>query len=225
MGDRREGPIGQNPVMCGRSQFLPVPQIEVCFAPVRRGDVAGVSEEAFPGSTVPGIVLHRDERVVSSFRWGFFDGGPSGTGHNARLESASSRPAWRDAYAGARLVLPVAAFVEGRAWFRPPSGPGLALAGLFRLGPGGRRATMLTRPADPTVAPFHGRMPVILPADLVEGWLARADVPVGRLLTTATDLVVEPLRSAPQTVEPTVEQPSLLDDGEGPIGSRPPIRP
>jgi putative SOS response-associated peptidase YedK len=54
--------------------------------------------------------------VISAFRWGFFE---DNSGHNARLETAPSRPAWRDAYAGARLVLPLAAFVEGRAWLPP----------------------------------------------------------------------------------------------------------
>ena len=107
--------------MCGRSQFLRVPEIVEAFGPARVGDVveAALAEEAFPGSVVPGLVLHKEERVVSSFLWAFFD---DGTGHNARLETAPERPAWREAYASARLVLPLGRFVEGRAWFADPSG-------------------------------------------------------------------------------------------------------
>ncbi len=205
--------------MCGRSQFRKVPEIIEEFGPARVGDIvdAAVADEAFPRSVVPGLVLHRGERVVSSFSWAFFD---DGTGHNARLETATERPAWREAYASARLVLPLARFVEGRAWFADPSGRPLAVAGLYRLGaippPGGgrsggegppRRATMLTRPADDLVAPFHDRMPVILPADLIAPWLAGEAVSLPRLLTQVAALDAEPIsRPGP----PPPEQPSLL---------------
>ena len=119
--------------MCGRAQYLKVPEIIEEFGPARAGDIvdAVLTEEAFPRSVVPGLVLHKGERVISSFSWAFFD---DGTGHNARLETAADRPAWRDAYASARLVLPLARFVEGRAWFADPSGRPLAVAGLYRLG-------------------------------------------------------------------------------------------
>src|SRR5207237_8033633 len=148
--------------VCGRSQFLRVPEIIEAYGPARVGDVveAALTEEAFPKSVVQGLVLHKGERVVSSFSWAFFD---DGTGHNARLETAPDRPAWRDAYSSARLVLPLARFVEGRAWFSDSSGRPLAVAGLYRLaalssGGPARRVTMLTRPADDVVAPFHERM-------------------------------------------------------------------
>lgn len=205
--------------VCGRSQFRKVPEIIEEFGPARVGDIvdAAVAEEAFPKSVVPGLVLHKGERVVSSFSWAFFD---DGTGHNARLETAADRPAWRDAFASARVVLPLARFVEGRAWFSETAGRTLAVAGLYRLCrgslvkppslgglPGGgppRRATMLTRPAEDVVAPFHERMPVILPADLVGPWLAGEPVPIGRLLGEAPVLVAEPLS------RPGPEQPTLL---------------
>lgn len=205
--------------MCGRAQYLRVPEIIEEFGPARVGDVvdAAVAGEAFPRSAVPGLVLHRGERMISSFSWAFFD---DGTGYNARLETAAQRPAWRDAYASTRLVLPLARFVEGRAWFADPAGRPLAVAGLYRLGalppptgsrPGGagppRRATMLTRPADETVGPFHERMPVILPADLVGPWLEGAAMALDRLLAESPALVVEPIsRPGP----PPPEQPSLL---------------
>jgi putative SOS response-associated peptidase YedK len=210
--------------VCGRSQFRKVPEIIEEFGPARVGDVPGgrgvsprsrrreplgnaaIAEEAFPKSVVPGLVLHKGERVVSSFTWAFFD---DGTGHNARVETAAERPAWRDAWASARVVLPLARFVEGRAWFSDAAGRTLAVAGLYRLGalPDGgppRRATMLTRPADDVVARFHERMPVILAADLVPAWLAGEVVPMSRLIGESPPLAAEPLS------RPGPEQPSLL---------------
>ena len=177
--------------MCGRAQYLKVPEIIEEFGPARVGDIdeTALADEAFPKSIVPGVLLHNGERVVSSFSWAFFD---DGTGHNARLETAADRPAWREAYASTRLVLPLARFVEGRAWFSAASGGPLAVAGLYRLGRV-RRATMLTRPADDVVAAFHERMPVILPTDLVEPWLAGAVVPVRRLLQDSPALDVVPI--------------------------------
>jgi putative SOS response-associated peptidase YedK len=66
---------------------------------------------------------------------------------------------------------------------------------------------MLTRPADDVVAPFHERMPVILPSDLIGPWLAGEPVPLVRLLTEAPVLAVEPLtRPGP----PPPEQATLL---------------
>lgn len=197
--------------MCGRSQFRKVPEIIEEFGPARVGDIvdAALADEAFPKSVVPGLVLHKGERVISAFSWAFFD---DGTGHNARLETAPDRPAWRDAYTSARLVLPLARFVEGRAWFSDPDGGPLAVAGLYRLGalPAGgppRRATMLTRPADDVVAPYHERMPVILPPDLIAPWLAGEAMPLARLLAESPALSAEPLtRPGP----PPPEQPSLL---------------
>jgi putative SOS response-associated peptidase YedK len=194
--------------VCGRSQFRRVPEIIEEFGPARVGDVvdAALTEEAFPKSVIPGLVRHKGGRVVSSFSWAFFD---DGTGHNARLETATERPAWRDAFASARVVLPLARFVEGRAWFSETAGRTLPVAGLYRLGAlptGGppRRATMLTRPADEVVAPFHERMPVILPADLIEPWLAGEPVPLARLVGESPALLAEPLS------RPGPEQPSLL---------------
>jgi putative SOS response-associated peptidase YedK len=180
--------------VCGRAQYLKVPEIVEAFGPARPGDVdeAALTDESFPGSTVPGLVLHDGARVVSSFAWAFFE---DGTGHNARLETAADRPAWRDAYRSARLVLPLVRFVEGRAWFADPAGGPLAVAGLYRLGRT-RRATMLTRPADTAVTPYHDRMPVILPADLVAPWLAGEAMPVDRLLGESCALVPEPVTRA-----------------------------
>ena len=208
--------------MCGRSQFRKIPEIIDEFGPARVGDVIenDLTDEAFPRSVVPGLVLHKGERIVSSFSWAFFD---DGTGHNARLETASDRPAWRDAFTSARLVLPLTRFVEGRAWFSAADGRPLAVAGLYRLCRGSqvnlpslgalpsggppRRATMLTRPADDVVAPFHERMPVVLPPDLITPWLAGEAVPLARLLTESPALTAEPLtRPGP----PPPEQPSLL---------------
>jgi putative SOS response-associated peptidase YedK len=205
--------------VCGRAQYLKVPEIIEEFGPARIGDVVdgAVAEESFPRSVVPGLVLHRSERVISSFSWAFFD---DGTGHNARLETAAERPAWRDAYASTRLVLPLARFVEGRAWFADPGNRPLAVAGLYRLGalppraggpsaPTGppRRATMLTRPADEIVEPFHERMPVILPADLIGPWLEGEPMALDRLLAESPPLAVEPItRPGP----PPPEQFSLL---------------
>jgi putative SOS response-associated peptidase YedK len=177
--------------VCGRAQYLKVPEIIEEYGPARVGDVdeTALADEAFPNSVVPGLVLHHGKRIVSSFSWAFFD---DGTGHNARLETAPDRPAWREAYASARLVLPLARFVEGRAWFADATGAPLAVAGLYRRGPV-RRATMLTRPADATVAPFHERMPVILPPDVVAAWLAGGAVPADRLLAESPVLRAEPI--------------------------------
>ena len=167
--------------MCGRSQFRKVPEIIEEFGPARVGDIGdpAIADEAFPKSVVPGLVLHKGERVISAFSWAFFD---DGTGHNARARNGVRparlarrlrlRPAGPPAgplRRGTGLVLRPGRRHPGR---RRPLPPRSAPAG----GPP-RRATMLTRPADDVVAPFHERMPVILPSDLIAPWLAGEAVP------------------------------------------------
>jgi putative SOS response-associated peptidase YedK len=79
---------------------------------------------------------------------------------------------------------------------------------------------MLTRPADDVVAPYHDRMPVVLPAGLVAPWLAGGPADVDRLLTESPVLVpvprrtdIQPSRTVPRTVVLGQDSLRLFDDG------------
>lgn len=104
---------------------------------------------------------------------------------NARAETAAEKPAFRTAFRRRRCLVPADGFYE---WAKAPRGPkqphhlrrrdrGLfAIAGLWERWRGSdgselETCTLLTTVANPTVAPIHDRMPVILAPERWEVWL------------------------------------------------------
>ena len=125
---------------------------------------------------------------------------------NARAETAHEKPSFRAAFRARRCLIPADGFYEwakagkGKAkqpWlFGMKEGAGFAFAGLWEswtvreglaltgslaeLAPGDalETCTILTTEANETVAPVHPRMPVILPAEALDPWLAGESVPL-----------------------------------------------
>lgn len=107
---------------------------------------------------------------------------------NARWESLAERPAFRNAFARRRAVLPADGYFE---WYRPAARPkqpfflhrrdgqSLALAAIFEFwrpdpaAPMLVSAAILTTAATGPLAGIHDRMPVVVPADAIETWLDR----------------------------------------------------
>ncbi|HET6264165.1 MAG TPA: SOS response-associated peptidase, partial [Usitatibacter sp.] len=130
------------------------------------------------------------EREIAMLRWGLV---PSwapdlkvGTRMiNARAEGIDAKPAFREAVKSRRCVVPATGFFEwqgepGRKQPYAVTVPGQALfafAGLWerwkpRDGESVETFTIVTTDANEAVARIHDRMPVILPPDAVEAWLA-----------------------------------------------------
>lgn len=111
---------------------------------------------------------------------------------NARAETVAERPAFRDAFARRRCLIPADGFYE---WQRRTHGPKLpwwitredhepfAFAGLWatwRAAPDVeplRTCTILTTQASASLREVHDRMPVILPAQAEGAWLDPATPP------------------------------------------------
>ena len=103
---------------------------------------------------------------------------------NARAETVARLPAFRDAFQKRRCVVPADGFYEwtgpkeARQPFRfhRPDGGLLLFAGLsesWQREPEvwERTFTIITTGPNDVVRPIHDRMPVILPADVVDDWL------------------------------------------------------
>jgi putative SOS response-associated peptidase YedK len=134
---------------------------------------------------------------------------------NARVETVEQRPAFRRAFERYRCLIIADGFYE---WRRLPAGPkqafhitradgGLfAFAGLWSIWHGEdgqtlRTCTILTTAANPTIAPLHDRMPVILAPDAEMAWLERSDS-AERLRRLLVGL--DPARTALRPVGPAV---------------------
>ena len=146
------------------------------------------------------VIPNRAQRLLRPARWGLIPhwAGDPAIGHrliNARAETLSARPAFRDALARQRCAIPADGFYEwqrrGRA--RQPfhlhrrDGEPLALAGLWDVWrrPDGERVascTIVTVPANGLVAPIHDRMPAILDGAALDAWLDPRERAPGELV-------------------------------------------
>lgn len=144
-----------------------------------------------PTDPVYAVAEHHDERLLGTFRWGLLpfwakDRKLAARNINARMETAATKPAFRDSFAKKRCLIPADGFYE---WEPRPKGKlphyihratnePLAFAGLWaswknpETGERVRTCTILTGNPDDLVAPIHDRMPVALPKDNWDEWLA-----------------------------------------------------
>ncbi|MDD9992253.1 MAG: SOS response-associated peptidase [Rhodospirillales bacterium] len=153
---------------------------------------------------------------------------------NARSETAAEKPSFRSAYRHRRCLIPADGFYEWwregktrKPWlFGLQDGAPFAFAGLWERwtvpqgmpltgslaerGPGDtvETFTILTAAANETVAPVHGRMPVILSQEDYSPWLARRDIPLApypaddMTAHPVSALVNRPANDDPRCVEP-----------------------
>lgn len=136
------------------------------------------------------IVAGEDGAVVRPMRWGLLppwakDTRLAYTTINARLETAAEKPAFRDAWRQRRCLVPSSGYYEWMqldAKAKQPyfvhhaQAPVMFYAGLWESRPdgaGGELLTysVLTRDADQSMATLHDRMPLVLPAGVLEDWL------------------------------------------------------
>jgi putative SOS response-associated peptidase YedK len=177
--------------MCGRfSQQRPASELAEIFAAEPLVDELGARYNVAPTDDALVVVQREDRRAITAYRWGLIphwaDGAKVGSRmFNARAESLTGSPAFRDAFRRKRCLVPVDGFYEwqregarrqpftiGRVDGRP-----LALAGLWSgwrdpaIDRVVRTFTIITTRPNDQMAGLHDRMPVIVPDDAWERWL------------------------------------------------------
>jgi putative SOS response-associated peptidase YedK len=128
---------------------------------------------------------------------------------NARAETVAEKPAFREAFRRRRCLVPADGFFEwkhaGRErmpWlFEPADGGPMCFAGLWETWSGGDAGllesfTILTTMPNETVAPFHDRMPVILPEAARDAWLSD-DASEATLMSLLAPVPAAALRARP----------------------------
>ncbi len=180
--------------MCGRYSITTAPEaLRALFRFEEQPNLAPRFNVA-PTQSVP--VVRRDaegHRRLSQLRWGLVphwakDLSIGAKMINARAETLAEKPAFRQAFARRRCLIPADGFYEWRAE-KGDKGPKqpyriefaerrpFAFAGLWeRWGEReeGTRidsVTIITTDANETLRPLHHRMPVILEPESFEGWL------------------------------------------------------
>jgi putative SOS response-associated peptidase YedK len=177
--------------MCGRfSQQRPASELAEIFAAEPLADELGARFNVAPTDDALVVVQREERRAITAYRWGLIphwaDAAKVGSRmFNARAETLSSSPAFRDALRRKRCLVPVDGFYEWKreGTRRQPfliartDGQPLALAGLWAgwRDPAADRVirtfTIITAGPNEQIADLHDRMPVVVPEAAWSTWL------------------------------------------------------
>ena len=124
---------------------------------------------------------------------------------NARSETASVKPTFKDCWYRRRCIIPCSYYFEwehlkkpdgtsktGDKYIIQPEGASVTwLAGLYRMEGSYPHFTILTREPSEELSRLHDRMPVILPGNLVNEWIRPDGFPDEVIRQALTDMVFE----------------------------------
>ena len=178
--------------MCGRFVQVEKPEFyaEHFGAQFVRTETLKENFNVAPTQPIYAIADHAGERVLTSFRWGLVpfwakDIRFGNKAINARSETVTAKPAFRDSFAKRRCIIPVDGFYE---WERKAKGKlphyifgadrrPLPVAGLWSSWRDPETddrvltATILTGKPNAMMEGIHDRMPIILQPEAWDMWL------------------------------------------------------
>ena len=177
--------------MCGRfTQERPASELAEIFAAEPLADELGARYNVAPTDEASVIVQRDDRRAVTAYRWGLVphwatDAKSASRMFNARAETITASPAFREAFRRRRCIVPVDSFYEWKreGTVRQPyrvsrdDGLPLALAGLWagwrdpETEEVRRTFTIVTTTPNDAMAGLHDRMPVVLDEAVWDRWL------------------------------------------------------
>lgn len=161
------------------------------------------SGEVKPQDIVPVIATSRNG-TKSAFPMMFGFRAPTGAlVLNARSESASQKPMFKDAWSHRRCIIPASWYYEwqhfsgsggakktGDKYLFQTAGSSVTwICGLYRIEDGIPFFVILTRDAPEEIRSIHDRMPLILPSGAVDSWIDPYKKPDELLNTAVTDLI------------------------------------
>jgi putative SOS response-associated peptidase YedK len=224
--------------VCGRYSLTRPDEASELLAPVLDDPALPAGAEPryniAPTQSVP-ILANRPRRALELARWGLIpswvdDPSIGNRLINARGESLADKPAFRDAYARRRCLIPADGFYEWQKagkrkqpyFIHEVPRRAFALAGLWDRWRDPDQAwvisfSIITCAANPLVSKLHDRMPVVVRPEDFERWLTREP-----LEPEALQDIVAPAEPAGWAAEPVGEWVNRADhDGPECIESRP----
>jgi putative SOS response-associated peptidase YedK len=188
--------------VCGRfTQERPASELAEIFGAEPLVDDPGGHYNVAPTDEALVVVQRDDRRAVTAYRWGLIphwatEARIGSRMFNARAETLTASPAFREAFRRRRCLVPVDSFYE---WKREGSvrqpyrvtqadGRPLALAGLWAgwhdpsTDAVRRTFTIVTSAPNDALSDLHDRMPVVVPEAAWARWLAPAPADFGELL-------------------------------------------
>ena len=171
--------------MCGR-YYIPdedsAAELKEIIDQINRRHNAGPvlkTGEIAPSDTAPVLANNRSLAVTPfAMKWGYTLSNGKLV-FNARSETASEKPLFRDGMTQRRCLVPAAHYFEwekrGREKIKYAIKPAdvsvLYMAGIYRIENGIPVFSILTREPASSISFIHDRMPVILPREFTTDWL------------------------------------------------------
>ncbi len=196
-----------------------------------------------PGEVIPrfniapsqpiAVITNENPQELTYHRWGLIPSWAKdiSIGNkliNARSETIDEKPSFRSAFKRRRCLIPADGFFEWQKrdkqkvpmFIHMKDESVFAFAGLWEVwySPDGdeiRTATILTTEPNDLMAEIHNRMPVILPPDAYETWLAEGEQPAEKLKAllkpfdpdpmmayAVSTFVNRPTNDTPETIDP-----------------------
>jgi putative SOS response-associated peptidase YedK len=184
-----------------------------------------------PTKQVAVVLVRGDRRVLTSARWGLVpswaaDPSIGARMINARLETVAEKPAFRDALAARRCLLPADGWYEWGSrpdgsrqpyYLAPSDGRLLAFAGLWDVWYDGEgrpmvSTTIVTCPAPDDLSVVHDRAPVVLDRDRWVDWLDPSTQTPQLLITPTQVGTVMPRTVSDAVGDVRVNGPELTDE-------------
>jgi putative SOS response-associated peptidase YedK len=229
--------------MCGRfTQERPASELAEIFGAEPLVDDPGGHYNVAPTDDALVVVQREERRAITAYRWGLIphwatDAKVGSKMFNARSETLTTSPAFRDAFKRKRCLVPVDSFYEWKreGTIRQPyrivqdDHRPLALAGLWAgwkdpaTDTVRRTFTIITSRPNEALTDLHDRMPVIIPKAAWARWLDPDPADSGELLAllepsddVVLDIYAVPRfvndvrRDGPELIEPL--EPASADD-------------
>ena len=223
--------------MCGRyADFLELQDLMDAFVIDTVTESAAAHAARYniaPLQDVRIVRVHHNQRVLDTARWGLVprwakDTSAAARTINARLETASTKPSFRAAFASRRCVIPASGYYEWQSlptgktphFIHPSDSAPLAMAGLYEAWRASEAepwlvtCSVLTTAASAPLADIHDRRPVMLSHDDEDAWLDPAsdgEAAMAAALGQAPELAWHPVSAAVGNVRndyPELAQPA-----------------
>ena len=162
--------------------------------------------EVRPTDIVPVIAPNSNgEKCVFPMQWGFTARDNKRSLFNARLETASEKPTFKDAWQSHRCIIPASYYFEWEHFKSPdgkvktgdkyaiqPAGCTVTwLCGLYRIEEGYPVFVILTKDPTTELAKIHDRMPLMLPKEKINEWINPSSNPVDLIQFALSDMITE----------------------------------
>lgn len=166
--------------MCGRYYVLAdaAREMETLVRELDRNMAVYCAGDISPSRTATVLVQPENARTAMDMTWGFPGYEGKGLVINARAESVLEKRTFQESVRHRRCVIPASGFYEWNrkkekfTFQRADHAPLLFMAGCYNLYDGKNRFVILTTQANPSMAPVHERMPLILDKSEIERWLS-----------------------------------------------------